>query len=79
MGGDGKIYCALASKTKQIIYPAFCFKNLQAYCCILETEKISLPFCIVMCSWSLIHRRKFIEGDICKAKAKSGANSPHVL
>lgn len=43
MGGDGKIYCTLASKAKQIIYPAFCFKNLQAYCCILETEKYHYP------------------------------------
>lgn len=24
MGGDGKMYCTLASKAKQVIYPVFC-------------------------------------------------------
>lgn len=54
MGGDGKIYCTLASKAKQIIYPAFCFKILQAYC-ILETDKYHCPsvlFCVHGC-WSI--------------------------
>lgn len=79
MGGDGKIYCTLATKAKQIIYPAFCFNNLQEHC-ILETNKeISLLCCFIPCSWKLIHRRKFIERDICKVKAKLGVNTEHVF
>lgn len=55
MGGDGKIYCTLASKAKQIIYPAFCFKNLWAYCCILETDSYHCPSALscVHGSWSI--------------------------
>jgi len=78
MGGDGKMYCTLASKDKQIIYPAFCFNDLYAKCCIMIAKKYprcALSFCV--------HRIWSIGGNlheqICKVKAKLGVIIIHVL